>query len=103
MVENQGVEGQSAEQPIESKEPYSKVFVHQSIIVQSMVMNIVQSPRSHKPIAENWSTSHPEVLDVHPVMQITEHQGTPRQYRPDTDCLIGTRDPEQGESGNGNG
>jgi hypothetical protein len=103
MIEARRLECQSAEHAIESKEPNPKVLVHQSVIVQGMVMEIVQSSRPHKPKAKERSTLHPKVLDVHPVMQITKHQKTPRQYSPNRDRLIGQRDPEQAESGNGNG
>jgi hypothetical protein len=45
LVETKGAECQSAEQLVKHKEPDAKVSVHQSVIIQGMVMNVVQSPR----------------------------------------------------------
>ena len=102
MIEPKRVIGQSTEHPIESEEPDPEVLIHESIIVQRVVVDIMQSPRSHKPMAEDWRSSHPEILDMHPVMQVAKHQEAPHQNRPDRDGLIGQRNSEQVESSDGN-
>lgn len=45
VVERRRLVCQSSEQPIEDEEPDPEVLVHQSVVVQDVMVDIVQSPR----------------------------------------------------------
>ena len=88
MVEGALLGGQRTEQPVEQKEADAEVLVHQSGVVQHPVMDVMPLSCAPEPSLENRIALHPEVLHMHLVMQIAEHEEGPRQGSPDRHCLI---------------
>lgn len=66
-----------AEDAIEKKKSNSKICVHAAVVVHRVVMNVMQAARRAKPKTQNGSALHPEVRQMHTVVQITEHEERP--------------------------
>src|SRR5262249_15653529 len=66
-----------AKETIKDIESNTKVTIHEAFTVYAAVMNVVESPRFQKPCFEKRDACHPEIVDVHPVVQVAEHQDRP--------------------------
>lgn len=60
-------------------------------------MNIVKIARPAEPVLQDGGAFHPESLDVHPVVQITEDPEAPGQNNPEKQDLIPQADSEEPE------
>jgi hypothetical protein len=108
LVERTLLGGQRAEQPIEQKEADAKVSVHQSPVIQHSVMDVVQPSAALKPTFEYGIALHPEILDMHPIVEVAEHYEAPSNDRREKNQLVkewnsdrpenDTRDPQQNGS-----
>ena len=70
---------QGSENPVEKKKSNPKILIHSPIGIERPMMNVVKAPGLAKPPVEYGCSFHPEILDVHPVMQIAEHEDRPNQ------------------------
>jgi hypothetical protein len=88
LVERTLLGGQCAEQPIEQKEADAKVPVHQSPVIQHSVMDVVQPSAALKPTFEYRIALHPEILDMHPIVEVVEHYEAPSNDRREKNQLV---------------
>src|SRR5580765_252240 len=87
-----------AEDPVEQKESDAEVLVHQSLVVQYVVVNVMESARRKEPALEQSVPGQPEALDVHDVMQPAEHEEAPAKRAHEINHLIDpahVKSPEQ--------
>ena len=68
-----------AENTIEEEKSNPKILVHSPVSIQRAMMNVVEPPGLAEPPFKNRCALHPEILDVHPVMQVAEHEYRPSQ------------------------
>jgi hypothetical protein len=94
-IEGAMTPGDRSEEAVEKVEADAKVGVHEAFAVQAFVVNIVKTARVQKPSAQDGDSGHPEVLDVHAVVQIAEHQDGPAEERGERNQLVGCRDTKQ--------
>jgi hypothetical protein len=66
---------------IEQRETNSEIHVHQPFVVDHLMMEIVALASSEKPPPKEWISRHPEVPDVHSVVDVAESDKTPRQRK----------------------
>src|ERR1700674_1409995 len=81
-----------SEEAVEKVKADAEVSIHEAFAVQTFVMNIVKFARFQKPIPQARDSGHPEILDVHPVVQIAEHQDRPAEERGKREHLVRMRD-----------
>jgi len=55
-------------------------------------MDVMQPSRSQEPRFQEGNFRHPEILDVHPVVQVAEHQGGPDEQGAKRQHLVDKRD-----------
>lgn len=58
-------------------------------------MDVVKPSGIQEPIFQNWNARHPELLQVHAVMQVAEHEHRPAQQRAKSKGLVCDRDVEK--------
>ena len=78
-IERGPLGGPGIEETIEEKEGDAEVLVHQSLVVEGPVMDVMGIARRNEPALEEWISLHPEIRDVHAIVEITEHDEAPRQ------------------------
>lgn len=86
-----------AEEPVEEGETDAEVLVHQSLVVEHPVMDIVEISRPAEPAPYHWHALHPEALDMHAVVQIAEDPEAPAENDPEKQKLVSRADPEEPE------
>ena len=87
-VEGWPPRGPRPEQTIKEKESNAEVLVHEPFVVESPVMDVVSFPGGDKPAPEAGIALHPEIVDVHPIVKITEHEEAPSQRSGDENGLM---------------
>src|SRR5260370_2129062 len=86
--------GNRAEETVEEKETDAEVAVHAALIIQRAMMDVVEPARVHEPGFEQRRPGHPEIPQMHAVVQITEHENGPEQQRGKSDALVSARNVE---------
>src|SRR5215469_2582844 len=84
-----------AKDPIKEVETDPKVLVHPSSLIDGVVMNVVEPPGRTEPCAHQGDAFHPEILNVHAVMQVAEHESRPSHERGGSKRPIGERNAQQ--------
>lgn len=97
MIKRRLNRSHGAEQPVEESEADAKVLVHESLIVQDSVMNVMEIARPAEPVSEDGRAFHPKTLDVHAVVEIAEDPKAPGQDNPEKKRLVPQRRPEEPE------
>src|SRR4029077_19786288 len=69
--------GQGPEDPVEKKEADAKIGIHVARAVNAVMMNIVKAPCASEPAVDQGHTSHPEISEVHGIVEKTEGQERP--------------------------
>ena len=87
--------GHGPKEAVEKVEADAKVGIHKAVAVQAFVMNVVQPARFQKPSPQARNFGHPEILDVHAVVQIAEHQDRPAEERTKREHFVSMRDMKQ--------
>ena len=82
------------EETVKEIEADAEVRVHEAFAVHAAMMNIVQPSGPEEPRAQQGNPSHPEVFDVHAVVQIAEHQDGPAQQSAQSGRLVDRRHAE---------
>ena len=90
--------GHGLEEPVKKVEADAEVGVHEAFAVHAAVMNVVQSSGSQEPRSKERNSRHPEVPDVHSVVQIAEHQDGAAEQRAKRKHLVHRRHAEQRHS-----
>jgi len=72
--------GQGAEDLVEKEKADAKIGIHVSRAVNAVMMNIVKAPGTPEPVIDQWHTSHPEIAEVHGIVEKAEGE-----ERPDND------------------
>lgn len=91
---------ESSEEAVQKVKRDSKVAIHPPGIVQGVMVNVVQAPGADEPPPKQRMTPHPEVLNVHLVMDVVEHRLGPGQGHDDKGHLIQNRNTQQRENSN---
>src|SRR5260370_382514 len=78
----------SPEESVKKVEADAEVGVHEAFAVHTPVMNVVQPSGSKEPRLKQRNPSHPEVLGVHSVVQVTDHQDGPAEQCAHSDHLL---------------
>src|SRR5260370_14172929 len=78
----------SPEESVKEVETDAEVGVHEAFAVHAAVMNVVQPPGFQEPRSKKKNSRHPEVLGVHPVVQVAEHQDWPAEKRAQREHLV---------------
>jgi hypothetical protein len=87
-IESGFAAGESAKQPVKQEEADAEISVHESVIIDHMVMAVVPAARRDEPMIQPFVFFHPKPLDMHNVVQIAEHHETPQQCGCEVDPLI---------------
>jgi hypothetical protein len=99
-VKHWRVARQCAKQAIEEEECDAKVLIHESLVVERPMMDVVRVTRRYEPPLQQRVTFHPETGQVHAIVQIAEHQKTPDKCSSHEDELMQQCDPQQVEQCN---
>src|SRR5713226_437540 len=83
------------EESVKKVEADAEVAVHEAYAVHASVMNVMQSSGSQEPRSQEWNSRHPEVFDMHPVVQIAEHEDGPAEQRAQRERLVHMRHAEK--------
>ena len=86
-----------AEQPIEEGKTDAEVLVHESLVVQHPVMDIVEISRPAEPNLHDGHALHPNSFDMHAIVQVAEDPETPGNGSREEHDLIQCPDPEERE------
>lgn len=86
-----------AEEPVEEGKTDAEVLVHEPLVVQHSVMDIVEIARPAEPGLHNRHALHPETFDMHAVVQIAEDPEAPAENDPEEQNLVRRADPEEPE------
>src|SRR5215475_2886032 len=84
---------QRSEQTVEPEKTDSEVCVHAAFVVHRAVVNVMKPARSAKPDSDDGGSCHPEVLQMHAIVQITEHEDRPGDESHERDCFINWCNP----------
>src|ERR1700745_1748640 len=95
--------GPRDEDAIEKEEGDPEVLIHEAVIVESPVMDVVSLAGRDEPALQAGSALHPEVVDVHAVVEIAEHEKAPGQRPGDEDRLMYRGHVQEVERGDGYG
>lgn len=100
-VEHRPTRGPRAEDAIKKEEGDAEVLVHEAIVVESPVMDVVSFASQDEPSLQTRSALHPEVVDVHAVVEVADHEEAPGERSGDEDGLMQHRHVEEVEHGDG--
>src|ERR1700741_1012404 len=79
LVKDRPSARQSSKKTIEEEETDSEVLIHESFVVECPVVDIMCKARRDEPTLQTAVLAHPETGYVHTVVQIAEHEETPRK------------------------
>ena len=80
------------EEAVEKIEADAEICVHGASVVHAAMMDVMQPSRFQEPRFQDGNFRHPEILDVHPVVQVAEHQGGPDEQGAKRQHLVDKRD-----------
>ena len=92
--------GHGAEQPIEERKTDAEVLVHESLVVEDTVMDIVEISCPAEPDPNEGYALHPKTRNMHAVVQVAEDPETPSKgSRKEHDLMQGPNPDEREETG----
>jgi hypothetical protein len=74
--------GQRAENAVEKKKADAKIGVHAAGAIDAVMMNVVKAPGASKPSVDQGRASHPEIADVHGIVEKAEGEKRPNHKVP---------------------
>src|SRR4029077_3102220 len=86
-----------AEQPVEECETDAKILVHEPLVIDHPVMDIVKIARPAEPDPHQWHALHPEALDMHSIVKIAKDPEAPGENDAEKLKLICGSNPQKPE------
>jgi len=87
-IKGRAIVVQGAKQAIEKKETDSKVCVHQSLVIDDLMVEVVPQSCRKEPASRDTIGGQPNTLDMHEVMEIAEHQKAPAECDGEVNPLV---------------
>jgi hypothetical protein len=69
--------GQRAENTVKEKETDPEIGIHVAGAINAVMMNVVEASGASKPAVDQGHASHPEIADVHGVVEKAESKKRP--------------------------
>ena len=86
-----------AEQAVEEEEADAEIAIHATLGIERMMMNVVEATGAQEPGFQDWRAFHPEILQVHAVVEVAEHEHRPGHHGCQRHGLIHAGDVEQAQ------
>jgi len=67
-----------AKEAVEEEKTDAEVGVHAAMVVDGVMVNVVEAAGLQKPRAEKRVAGHPEIAEVHTVVEVAEHESRPK-------------------------